>query len=383
MSLRSWAQATYLSLFSTFVSHSLSRKARVRYGSPEDHTIKIIARFQRSGGITNGALHNLSALGAAGYSTEAIDVSSAIRNPFRHVTCSPGGVWVFHCDAKQFPLFAWPLRRRFECRKLVGYFAWELATPPLDWPNEHIVWDEIWTPSRFAADSLAKHYRCPVHVVPHVVLKTGKPRVWNKTQEPLTFLTMADARSSFLRKNPRAVVRAFKSAFPSERDVRLVVKLQTSLISREFDAIVGEIADDPRIQLICATLDREKIEALFQNAHVYVSLHRAEGFGLPLLEARAFGLATIATAYSGNLDFMSTKDSVLIPYDLVEMTDGDGVYGQVTWANPDDLAAAGAMRRFYEDAEFLFHISSMGWEASQPGRQISSFAQAVKNADLG
>ncbi len=77
------------------------------------------------------------------------------------------------------------------------------------------------------------------------------------------------------------------------------------------------------------------MDSLFENSHVYVSLHRAEGFGLPLLEARAMGLATIATAYSGNLDFMSSSDSVLVPFNLITMEDDGGVYGRATWADPN------------------------------------------------
>jgi glycosyltransferase involved in cell wall biosynthesis len=368
MPVRTWMQANYLTLFSKVASNHLRREPRVKYGPPTDNSIRVIARFQRSGGITNGALHNLAALRAANYSADPIDVSDAIRNPLLHVPCPPGGIWVFHCDATQFPLFAWPLRREFRCRKAVGYFAWELATPPERWPNQHVVWDEIWTPSRFAAQSLAKRYRCPIHVVPHVVLKAGIPRLWRKTEEPLTFLTMADARSSFVRKNPRAVVDAFKRAFPDERDVKLIVKLQGSRETEELSALVREVGKDPRIEMVRATIDRERVQELFRSAHVYVSLHRAEGFGLPLLEARALGLATIATGYSGNLDFMSAEDSVLVPFDLVEMTDSDGVYGRVTWADPSIESAALSMHRFYEEPEFLSRISVAGWEASQPQR---------------
>ncbi len=382
MPVAAWAQANYLTLFSRVVSNHLGHQSRVKFDSLTDNSIRIIARYRRSGGITNGALHNLAALRAANYSALPIDVSDAIRNPLRHVPCPAGGVWIFHCDATQFPLFAWPLRREFKCRKVIGYFAWELAMPPEHWPNDDVVWDEIWTPSSFAARSLAKRYRCPIHVVPHVVLKAGTPRVWRKTEEPLTFLTMADARSSFVRKNPRAVVNAFRRAFPDERDVRLIIKLQRSRDTEELDALIREVGDDSRIEMMCATIDREKIQELFQKAHVYVSLHRAEGFGLPLLEARALGLATIATGYSGNLDFMGAEDSVLVPFDLVEMTDSDGVYGRVTWADPSIESAAVSMRRFYEEPKFLSQISMAGWEASQPGRQMSSFIQAVQNAGL-
>ncbi len=94
-SIRNWAQAIYLRQFSKAVSSRLRRSPRVNYESTTDNSIRVIARYQRSGGITNGALHNMSAFRAAGYSVEPIDVSGAIRNPFQHVACAPGGVWIF------------------------------------------------------------------------------------------------------------------------------------------------------------------------------------------------------------------------------------------------------------------------------------------------
>ena len=39
----------------------------------------------------------------------------------------------------------------------------------------------------------------------------------------------------------------------------------------------------------------------------YVSLHRSEGLGLTMAEAMAVGKPVVATAWSGNLDFMSDE----------------------------------------------------------------------------
>ena len=382
--VRTFIKSTYLSLFDRLANRQLAGKPRIKADSSIEPSIKVIARYGRSGGITNGAIHNATALRSIGYEVDLVDISSGIRNPLKSIDCSPGGRWIFHCDAAQFLLFAWPLRRNFRPGRIIGYFAWELAAPPSDWPNREVLWDEIWTPSRFAAESLAKHYQCPIYVVPHVVLKSGKPRIWRKGNEVLTFLTMADQRSSLVRKNPRAVVSAFQQAFPTERDVALTVKVrQTNRPSKELELLISQIAGDGRIRLITDSLDRNEVDLLLEKSHVYVSLHRAEGFGLPLLEARTSGISTIATAYSGNLDFMTSNDSVLVPFDLVTMTDDDGVYGTVTWAEPDISAAAAAMRRFYESPDFLFEIANNGFNASRQEVQIARFAEATKIAGLG
>lgn len=371
------AKSSYLLVFNALACHILRRKKR-RVSNEPSHAIKVICRYGGQGGITNGAVHNGVALELLGYKVERIDVSSAMKNPFKRVASSDGGHFIFHCAAPQFLLLAWPLRRVFRTGKVIGYFAWELADPPKNWPKYEGLWDEIWTPSIFSAQSLAKLYDCPIRVVPHVVLNECVPRMWRKGEEPLTFLTMADARSSLARKNPHAVVAAFRSAFPHESDVSLVIKLQIKRPTSEVERLFAIIGGDPRIRIIQKTMSRPDVDQLLRDAHVYVSLHRAEGFGLPLLEARLFGLATIATAWSANLDFMTAEDSVLIPYELVKMQDEGGVYGEVTWAEPDLAAAASAMRRFYEDQAYLARITKSGWEASRPEKQLARFAAALK-----
>ena len=55
---------------------------------------------------------------------------------------------------------------------------------------------------------------------------------------------------------------------------------------------------------------------LMACADCYVSLHRAEGFGLGLAEAMYLGKPAIATNYSGNVDFMTPENSYLVEYRL-------------------------------------------------------------------
>ena len=58
--------------------------------------------------------------------------------------------------------------------------------------------------------------------------------------------------------------------------------------------------------------------ALFARADCYVSLHRAEGFGLTLAEAMALGKPVIATGFSGNTDFMTPANSYLVDWKLTQ-----------------------------------------------------------------
>ena len=81
-----------------------------------------------------------------------------------------------------------------------------------------------------------------------------------------------------------------------------------------------------------------------------MSLHRAEGFGLVGAEAMTLGKPVIATAYSGNLDYMTERNSWLVEGTLREVGPGSWPYPpHAHWADADLDAAARAMREVVED----------------------------------
>jgi glycosyltransferase involved in cell wall biosynthesis len=377
------AKQTYYGVFNSIATAALRQPGtnltRTKRDTP---SVKIVSYYGRQNGISEGALLQHAALKALGYDAEIVDVTGAMRNPFARIDCEEADVFIVHCGGDHFLPAAWPLRRILPRRRVVAYFAWELPDPPRDWPSSRSLWHEIWTPSRYSARSLSKWSDCPIKVVPHVLLRDDtEPKRWRKGEEPLVFLTIADARSSLSRKNPRGAVKAFQMAFPQESNVELIVKLQKTEIqgSPELDELLVAIKSDPRIRLINGTLTRNEMNGLFLSAHTFLSLHRAEGFGIPLLEAQSLGLATIATAWSGNMDFMTEQTSLLIPYTIATMHDVGGVYGRVNWADPDVHSAATAMRRLYDDPNELARFAKAGWEANRPKKQLDMFATALQH----
>jgi glycosyltransferase involved in cell wall biosynthesis len=78
------------------------------------------------------------------------------------------------------------------------------------------------------------------------------------------------------------------------------------------------------------------INALIYHCDCYLSLHRCEGFGLTLAEAMFYGKPTIATRFSGNLDFMNRANSFLVDYQPIELDRDIMYFGKGTvWAEPD------------------------------------------------
>jgi glycosyltransferase involved in cell wall biosynthesis len=84
----------------------------------------------------------------------------------------------------------------------------------------------------------------------------------------------------------------------------------------------------------------------------YVSLHRSEGFGLTIAEAMALGKPVIATAYSGNLDFMTAENSYLCPARRVEVgPERDPYPADSYWSEPDIGQAANLLQHVYDHRE--------------------------------
>ena len=54
----------------------------------------------------------------------------------------------------------------------------------------------------------------------------------------------------------------------------------------------------------------------------------------------AEGKAVVATGWSGNLDFMTQDDSVLVEFTLIPVNDPQGLYDKGVWAEPDVEDAA-------------------------------------------
>jgi len=100
-----------------------------------------------------------------------------------------------------------------------------------------------------------------------------------------------------------------------------------------------------RILFFETSFSRTQTFDFMRSLDAYVSLHRAEGFGLTCAEAMASGLPVIASNYSGNLEFMSDSNSLLINTRVICTERPYGPYPSGTrWGDPDVAEAAAAMR---------------------------------------
>jgi glycosyltransferase involved in cell wall biosynthesis len=301
-------------------------------------------------GIGEGARLSGRALVKLGYRVRSFDIDEMFGTEPGQERPPPlergAGTVLLHFNPDHLtPLLMLLSRRQLRGKRLIGYWAWELARIPDLWVSALAEVDEVWTPSDFVSDAVRRHTDKPVRTVPHPVVQgyRGTPRRAHfGIGKQFVVLTMFSFASSFQRKNPIAAVKAFKQAFGNAVDRLLIVKVSQAHESPEEMALLrSEIGDAPNIRVEQRMLSDEERLDLIASADVLLSLHRSEGFGLVMAEAMAAGVAVVATNWSGNLDFMDETSALLVPFRMIAVADCKGVYdGREQWADPDVAVAA-------------------------------------------
>ncbi|MPZ48889.1 MAG: glycosyltransferase [Dehalococcoidia bacterium] len=232
---------------------------------------------------------------------------------------------------------------------------WEFYEIPEAWRRLLPEHDEIWAPSTFVRAAFAPQIPLPVTCIPHPMpLRSSErlprsPHLASIPADATVFLFIFNyTRSSYGRKNPEALISAFKQAFSPADNAWLVIKarFRTGRIQKRK---LQTLAAGANVLFIDAWLDPTEMDALMASCDCYVSLHRTEGFGLTMADAMSFGKPVIATSYSGNMDFTTPENSYLVGHRIVPVEKDHGFFKKGwLWAEPDIGQAAAFMRHVYE-----------------------------------
>ena len=239
----------------------------------------------------------------------------------------------------------------------IAFWLWELEEFPDEWVSCIDTVDEIWTPSEFISRGIRKKTKKNVITMPYgVVLDKSnllKRKYFHLPEDKFLFLVMYDFLSISERKNPYGVIKAYMRAFKkTDKGMGLVVKVNHLKNRTELDKLKEKLSGYPDIYFITDNLSRREVESLIADADVLVSLHRAEGFGLPLAEAMYLGTAVIATNWSSTTEFMDEDSACLVDYELVSLTKDIGPYQKENrWADADVGQAAEYMRELFWNRE--------------------------------
>jgi len=237
-------------------------------------------------------------------------------------------------------------------RPTIGQWGWETDVLPPSWIPAFDVVDEVWVYSRFMAENLGRLVPMPVVVVPPAVVapEFSRDALTIARDDRFTFLFMLDLFSTLRRKNPLGLVEAFIRAFAAGEGPRLIVKtINARFRPQAAEELRYAAGGHPDVEFVDEYLEPAQKAALLARADCYVSLHRSEGFGLPLAEAMALGTPVIATGYSGNTDFATPFNSYLVDSTPTDVGPDCEIYPpHGTWADPDLDHAAELMRRVWQ-----------------------------------
>lgn len=228
----------------------------------------------------------------------------------------------------------------------VGYWWWELNRFPDAWKTSFTAVNELWVGSAFVQNALLPVTTVPVFYI-GVPIEPSQPKPLRRkllgiAKDTYLFLFIFDLRSYVERKNPYAVIHAYRQAFGEENpNVKLVIKAShTNEFPHESKKLREALVSVSGL-FIDTMMSRDELSGLFCMSDAYISLHRSEGFGLTMAEAMYFGKPVIATNYSGNTDYMTQDNSYPVDYKLITIQQTVGPYERGnTWADPDITHAA-------------------------------------------
>ena len=163
------------------------------------------------------------------------------------------------------------------------------------------------------------------------------------------------------RKDISKLVKVFYESFANKKEQpALILKTNAATFSildreeclRKINEIKSKFPKDwnlPNIYLLHGSLSTEEMNKLYNHPKVkcFISLTHGEGFGRPMLEATMVGLPVICSGWSGQLDFLSQTDSILLGGELVKVPKSqhwkDIIIPDSQWFNVNETQAYKAM----------------------------------------
>ncbi len=228
--------------------------------------------------------------------------------------------------------------------------------------------EQVWVPTDWGRSVLIAH-GLPVNkirVIPEAVdgdrFHTHGRKPYTK-KRPFRFLSVGKYER---RKSLDETIEAFAQVYANTPAIELVIKSNYFVNHDEkFQALKNKVdsLNLTNVQLLWGEMTTNDMAELYRSCDCFVLPSRAEGWGLPLIEAAASGLPVITTMYSGHTEFLQHIDDSVLPVsytmgpiDCPEYQtyypDSAGNWG--TWARPDVVSIAGAMQTVCREYDELF-----------------------------
>ena len=189
----------------------------------------------------------------------------------------------------------------------------------------------IYAPPTDEADPLAENDALPALETSLDTTRAGSPVI----------LIELDAFGDFDAQNPADAIAAYRTAFTEDDGARLIVDVRHGEpMRRHVDALMHAADGRPDIMLLTPASSGARTGSLVAGVDAVLSLHRADGVGLPVLAAIEAGVPVVVTGFGGAVSYLDEDRASLVPYSLAPRP----APRVGMWALPDVAAAAKAHR---------------------------------------
>jgi glycosyltransferase involved in cell wall biosynthesis len=359
--------------------------------------IIVTGLFTQASGLGAAARACHDALKSAGLPVYGIDLTGPLQQTpnFPNFSYVEGrsvigkGTLFLHLGG---PLVPWALvhlgRSFIRNKRVIGHWFWEMPVLPQDWRPATAFVHDIFVNTKFVADAVRSLPQSPpVHIVAYPLPVNSRPLTVSQVsrQQPFTVLFAFNVLSNFSRKNPCAVIEAFRLAFGSDPGTRLVIKFVNAQHWPESLRLLQTACQNaPNIELIGDILGFEAMEELYRRADVVISLHRAEGLGLLIAEAMLRGIPVVATDWSATTDFVTSATGIPIGYELIPVNDPQLNYtGDIFWADPKIEEAAAALQTLRADLEVRRRLGRAGAVHAAQHFDTTRYVEYIKHSTNG
>lgn len=228
---------------------------------------------------------------------------------------------------------------------------------------EHVITPCKWNTTHFKANGVVR----PISTIPlgydPLIFAPSQP----PQRGPLVIAVAGRTRHCAKRKNVDGAIDAFLKAFPpGVDDVRLHVKLHP-------DDKIADVKDE-RIKVVREHYEPYQVAQWLAACHVFLTLSRAEGYGLWPLQALACGRPVIGCRHSGQADFLTADNAFIVPHREVDAQSGESnVTYMGQWAEPAMMSAVKILQNIHANRKQVPKITSadcaesikhLTWESS-------------------
>ena len=346
------ADAGYSKKYFSYFSKAVETKSKGKAG------LNLIGCFGSPTGMGQIARNVLNTLDAAGLPVYASNISTPLDSQdlltafqgrlqprVDYLPCA----MVFVNAENWFFEVVYSKRVNLRTQNIAAVWAWEIEHTPEYFRNAFQGTDAVFAVSPYSQISLSRDLEHNVGYLPTLgelaaknftqsVSKNFKEFLPSRGISSNYLLSRFDSKSVLKRKNPEAILNVWERIEKDYPSVQLVIKT-TNLHDLASPDLLKRIKNLPRVVVIDESIPQQVNQELLQHALAYISLHRAEGLGLNILEAIAADIPAIFTNYSG---LTSDLFPLGFPVDftMVEVGPGGDPYPiNALWAQPDEVDA--------------------------------------------